>query len=168
MELPRALSLLWIIVLAGCASPRYPVSGLRPVYPPPGQPGSFVAVASHTPTLSWDGFPRPEDVARDPRLAGLAGVTYDLRIWLVGDRRGVWVYPGVLVYSRDGLPSPQHTLAVPLEGRREYVWTVRAAFELDHQPRVTQWGVLAPPGFANLLPLGIVSPFYYRLRSPSG
>jgi hypothetical protein len=169
MLAPRSLTIVWLLLLAGCVNPRYPVSGLRPIYPPPGhQPQWFVTVDSLTPTLRWEAFPRPADVVRDGRLAGLAGVTYDLRIWRVSESGDGLPYPGALAYSRDGLVGPQHTLETPLEGGRKYVWTVRAAFELEGRPRVTQWGMLAPPGLGAFRDLGIVSPLYFRLKSPSG
>ena len=40
---------------------------------------------------------------------------------------------------------PEHTVETPLESDTQYLWSVRARFELDGQLRVTPWGVLRLP-----------------------
>lgn len=135
------------VVLAGCAS-TVPVAGLRPEYPEMrgGVSGrAFVRVDSLQPTLRWESFPRPQDqeADKDGVLNRIRNITYDLTIWRVEPRRfhGRGLdYPIELVYARQGLPEPLHTVADGLRPSTKYFWTVRARFELDGQTRVTRWG----------------------------
>lgn len=158
------------LALSGCTTP-VAVSGLRPESPAavtspfPHRPRSdpmpwaFVEVDSLQPTLRWEPFPRPADLAADPAgpLSRLGAVTYDLRIW-----RADGAYPADLVYARAGLPAPSHTLEAPLEPAARYFWTIRARFELHGETRVSEWGTYAPGRTRALVP----SPFYYRFRTP--
>jgi hypothetical protein len=92
-------------------------------------------------------------------LGRIQNVTYDLRIWRAeGSIPGVcrpWlpaygsdaaggpcVYPAQLVYARAGLPNPFHTVESSLSPSTIHLWAVRARFQLDGQPRVTEWSVL--------------------------
>jgi hypothetical protein len=50
--------------------------------------------------------------------------------------------PAGIVYRRDGLASPTHTLETALSPGTRYFWTVRARFELDGRERVTEWGTI--------------------------
>ncbi len=73
------------------------------------------------------------------------------------------------MYSRRGLPEPWHKLEEQLAPSTKYFWTIRARFELDGLPRVTQWGVMKgraddPP--VARLPV-IPSPSHYRFSTPS-
>jgi hypothetical protein len=129
------------LFLAGCTH-QLSVHGLKPLYPEvrgnlATNAIAYVEVDSLQPTLKWEPFPRPRDL-EDPRLQDgrLARVTYDLRIWLAAEDR-----PTDLVYARDGLTEPAHRLESPLQPGTRYFWTVRAAFELNGQPRVIEWGV---------------------------
>lgn len=47
--------------------------------------------------------------------------------------------PGKLVYSKQGLTTPEHQLETPLEPDSLYFWTVRAHFTLDGKRRATEW-----------------------------
>src|SRR5206468_3601911 len=49
-------------------------------------------------------------------------------------------------YSRSALAIPEHLVDMELASDTQYLWSVRARFELDGQPRVTPCGVLILPG----------------------
>lgn len=90
------------------------------------------------PLLQWEAFPRAGDVAAAPEeMARVARVRYDLMVM-----RGQDFGPGEPDYRRDGLPDTSHRLEAPLLPGTDYVWTVRARFELDGRERVTEWSAL--------------------------
>lgn len=152
--------------LVGCSRP-IAVHGLRPIYPET-QRNSFNKVDSFQPTLRWESFPRPQDREGDTEglLSRIRNVIYDLRVWRVAEEN--MKYPGELIYSRRGLLEPLHTLEEPLLPSTKYFWSVRARFELDDQPRVTQWGVTEHPQYSQLGRLPIVpNPLHYRFKTPS-
>ena len=120
------------------------VYGPRPLHPLP--PGSLEAVGkdgnvrlkdwasigSLHPTLRWETFP-PENLEE---LEGrVSDVTYELKI-AKGDQNT----PHEAIYDRTGLSAPEHRVERLLLQRTRYFWTVRAHFELDGSPRVTEWG----------------------------
>ena len=153
-------------------TPNY--CGLAPLEPSgvfgPSHPllNAVPEVASVSPTLRWEPFPRKLDVAADSKqlLARVTRVQYDLRIWrsnpqgdagdLVYARQGLalepMVTPGVPADSAasgtnegsssspaPGRPCVAHGLEVPLEPGTTYLWSVRARFLLDGEERVTRW-----------------------------
>ena len=130
-----------VLVVASCA--KVPVSGLRPEYPKVRQSivepplPAYVKVDSLQPTLRWEPFPRPQDHKADKKgvLKRIRNVAYDLKIWRVEDD-----YPIELIYARQGLPEPSHSIEEPLEPSTKYFWTIRARFELDGHSRVIAWG----------------------------
>ncbi len=71
--------------------------------------------------------------------------------------------PPASVYSRAGIPAPSHTLEETVQPSTKYFWTVRARFELDGQPRVTEWGVT--DSFARRL-VPVSNPFSFRFKTP--
>jgi hypothetical protein len=160
---PRRRALLGLAVgalLGGCTP--FPASGLRPVPPVRAAiTGDRILRAADAlqPTLRWEAFPRPEDLRADTtgRLAHARNVTYELRIWREAD-------PGALTYARGGMTDPVHTVETPLAPATVYLWTMRARFELDGEPRVIQWGVLD----ILALPDEPVIPHrgYYRFMTP--
>jgi hypothetical protein len=99
-------------------------------------------VASLTPLLVWESFPRMRDVEEGPAdlLAQVSDVRYDLRVW--NDERGG---PGDVAYERTGLAlAPEggtvsHRLEAPLAAASKYLWSVRARFRLDGEERITRW-----------------------------
>lgn len=98
----------------------------------------FVAVDSLEPVFRWESFPRPVDVAGAGGAAGrFAEVSYEFALY-EAQRIGVVYEFGRLLYRRAGLREPQTRLA-PLQPCGRYVWTARARFRLDGQPRVTEW-----------------------------
>ena len=146
-QLTRRISSPWpgiicagvLLLVAGCgAGGPLPVSGLRPEYPEVRR-GRVISwpvaakVGSLQPTFRWESFPRPHGHEADKAVpqGRISNVTYDIKIWRP---------PAELVYAREGLPEPSHTIEEPLAPRTFYYWTVRARFELDGHPRVTDWG----------------------------
>ena len=117
--------------------------GLAPINPPLGF--SSAHVRTSRPTLRWQGFPRGGDVVVAPEDMGrVKNVRYDL---FVAELYG---HDLKIVYRREGIPSPEHTLETSLMARTSYTWSVRARFELDSRERVTEWSGLAHgmvPGF---------------------
>lgn len=153
-----AVALLWLV--AGCARP-VPAAGLRPL---PLQNTFDPIVREMTalqPTLRWETFPRPEDlkVDKEGKLSTARNPTYELRIW-----RAEQNFPAELVYARSGLAEPVHTIETPLVPDTLYLWTIRALFDLDNQPRVTEWGVMTD--IRGSRPVAIPDPGYYRFKTP--
>jgi len=136
---------LLLLLLTSCAV-DITFKGLRPVYP--GYPDSYTWVAgkpydtlvmevdSLQPTLKWEAFPRPQNLPSDKgTLRGSIGnVTYDLRILRA---------PSDIAYEREGLSTPYHTVETPLQPSMKYLWTIRARFDLDGQPKVTGWSEMS-------------------------
>lgn len=155
--------LLWLALAVratGRAKPL-PAEGLRPLpllldtdprpYPPQRGWEAFRWADSLQPRLQWEAFPRPEDLEADTRvsLGSARSVTYELRIWQAAGEyargrsyKDPCVFPTALVYARRGLAEPVHTVEAPLVPNALYLWTVRARFDLNGRPRVTQWAVL--------------------------
>ena len=180
-----------VLVVAGCA--QFPVSGLRPQYPKarfrfggPGGEVAYVKVDSLQPTLLWEPFPRPQDHEADKEgvLKRIRNVAYDLKILRALDN-----YPIELIYARQGLPEPSHSIEEPLEPSTKYFWTIRARFELDGHSRVIAWGrgrwrTVGENDWDRLTPLGskwgkpyyksviswrqalVPNPFYHRFKTP--
>ena len=128
------------VVTAGCG---IPVVGLQPEYPPVERRTfsiltEFVEVSSLEPTLRWEPFPRPVDREADKEgsLDRIGEVTYELRIWRMTTGKS-----GELVYAREGLTMPHHTLENPLEPGTRYLWSVRAGFTMNGRFQVIEWGL---------------------------
>ena len=160
------------VLATGCI-PQHHVAGLKPESPSieheasdlwltilaPWQDRIRNAKETHVdtlrPTFRWERFPRIRDPS-DPFFSTRMGsVTYELRLWKVGkgfpdDYKYSWMYgcwdtdPGELVYSRQGIGQPEHTLETPLQPDSRYFWTVRAHFTLDGRRRATQWSQQLP------------------------
>lgn len=133
----RIFLLLILIMSAGC-SVKVPVYGLKPEYPENRLGASeilFTGADSLQPTFRWESFPRPGDLKNDGQrmLSGKEEITYDLKILSFENGR--------IVHSRQGLTEPYYKIEEPLEPCTKYLWTVRAHFNLDGQPRVTEWGI---------------------------
>ena len=166
----RWLLPLVFLPLAACAAPL-DVAGLRPLAPEPySHPPKLQSLQ---PELRWESFPRPTDLKADRSgwVSRVRHVTYDLRIWRGSrDPYGYQeVYPAELVYARTALATPEHLVEMPLAPDTQYLWSVRARFELDGQPRVTPWGVLLMPGHSVVDdPRSVSVPprGYYRFVTP--
>lgn len=140
----RSLALLSVIIVAcltGCGG--VPVVGLHPEYPPVEKGtfslySDFVVVDSLQPTFRWQPLPRAKDPQADKEgvFNRIEAVTYELRIWKTTAGKS-----GTLVYAREGLRVPHHTLEKPLESSTQYLWTVRACFEIDGRFRLIEWGL---------------------------
>lgn len=105
----------------------------------------FAVAESLQPTLRWETFPREIDLGEEEAGASrFSDVSYELAVfeatrkWFGSDPRYV---AGRRVYARAGLAAPAHRIEEPLTPCGRYAWTVRARFELDGKPRVTEWMV---------------------------
>lgn len=139
---------------ASSGKPLVPEYVLRPVYPLPVKSfdlrGPFIAkyrtswaglrfvpVDDLQPTLRWESFPRPVDVAG---LGGQAGRFGDVRYEVVVyDNLAVDFESSQRVYRRTELAEPSHRIEQALQPCGQYFWTVRAHFRVDGWPRVTEW-----------------------------
>ena len=86
-----------------------------------------------TPTVRWEACVVEEYLGYDtPEFrASITAVTYDLRLFRNTD--------GSLVYRRDRLPAPEHTIRAPLEPDAVYRVTMRPRYHLGVQERVGEW-----------------------------
>ena len=120
--------------------------GLAPISPPTrgqlsgdvlfGRVFEWTATDSLAPTLRWQAFPRASDTAIAPEdMSRVRNVSYDLVI-----AREENMAPGEVVYARRGLPASEHVLETSLKPGNRYFWSIRAHFELDGRPRLTEWG----------------------------
>ena len=148
-------------------SPLVPYYALRPLYPEPVRSFDvrgawferyrqswgalqYVPVDSLEPVFRWEAFPRPVDLAAFGGAAGrFSEVSYELALY-EAERIGVIYERGRLLYRRAGLREPHYRLE-QLRPCGRYVWSVRASFLLDGQPRVTEWSG-AYNAFANQQP----------------
>lgn len=123
------------------------LAGLRTIFPPPHAPNEKIPVAaSLQPTMIW----QPLKAER---------VTYELGIW-----RALGVKRGELVYHREGLTEPQHTLEAPLEPYSNYLFSVRAHYAQSDRTKVSDWSgytvrptllmTIASGGIIALVPTG--------------
>lgn len=151
------LAVALLALAGGCARP-VPAAGLRPLPLQKTFDPIVREMTSLQPTLRWEAFPRPEDLKVDKaaKLAAARNPTYELRVW-----RAEQDFPAELVYARSGLAEPVHTIEAPLTPETLYLWTVRARFELDGQPR---WGVMT--GMRPFRPVEIPDPGFYRFKTP--
>ena len=134
--------------------------GLAPLEP--ALIGRFLTISrveSLQPTLRWQAFPRAQDLAAAPRdMARVENVSYDIVI-----ARNQDLAPTEIVYRREALSRPEHTLEAPLAAGTEYFWTVRARFELEGRERVTSWGYTEHEHRERWT---VPSRFSYRFRTP--
>ena len=122
-------------------------TGLAPVNPPMvasrifDQVDLVSIVMSLQPTLRWEAFKGD-------------AVTYDLMIW-----RAEGHNLGNLVYSRERLTEPYHTVEIPLDRLTRYFWTVRARFSTNGRTKVTEWSTRSVSAslLYNVFSLGIGS-----------
>lgn len=121
-----------LLVLAGCFQEDLVISGLKPETPPAWSTGC-APVMLLQPSLRWQAFAPKEAEGSEPAISG---VTYEVRVW-----EAFHEAPGKLVYVREGLLEPSHTLQEPLKVATNYFWSVRARFMLGGKPRVTDWGL---------------------------
>jgi len=166
--------IILFLASAGC----YTVSGLKAIYPEVVKShsgGAFFEVDSLQPTFRWESFPRAQDLRKDQN--GLVGrirnVTYELRIWQAqaGKPAKPMYYhhrfPEPLpIYSRQRIPEPLHKIEEPLEPSTNYIWSVRARFEVDGGTRVTEWAGIWLDQAARRSSVVPSHPLYYRFKTP--
>lgn len=150
-------------MLEGCGK-EASVYGLKPDYPIARHNYmddgiAFVTVDSLQPTLRWESFPRSQD---DVLVERVKYVTYDLQVWKTGESD----QGAELVYERTALPTPFHTIDRPLSPSAKYLWSVRARFDLEGKPRLTEWG--RPSGRYVFRRLNVIPNLYiYRFETPA-
>ena len=134
-----AFVLAGLLALGGCSHEVSVFSGLKPETPPARSDGC-APVTSRQPTLRWQTFsgwryfPAAREAAES--VPGVSGITYELKVWVAGHDA-----PGKLVYVREGLLEPSHTVQEPLSAATTYFWSIRARFLWNGvAPRVTDWG----------------------------
>lgn len=133
-------------------------TGLAPVNPPMvasrifDQVDLVPIVTSLQPTLRWEPF-KGDDV------------TYDFMIWRAAGRN-----LGNLVYSRERLTEPYHTVEIPLDPKTTYFWTVRGRFSANGRTRVTEWSTRSASAslLYNVFSLGVGSLVGHPDDSTSG
>ena len=188
---PIAAMLVVAFFTAGCAI-QPSISGFRPVYPPltatffaspfnPEDVLNWPTVDSLQPSLRWQPFPGEHQIPFGGKTtpfvevdtASVRDVWYDLRIWSVVDKA-----PAELVYEIEGLTEPFHKLERSLKPSTEYYWSVRARFNLDGQPRISEWSLTqfpCPGGYwlderctrDVARRIGYIPPLhYYRFKTP--
>ena len=153
-----------LLVLVGCYTVT--VSGLEPIYPEVVNSRSGAAsfeVDSLRPTFRWESFPRSQDLRNDENglLGRIHNLSYDLKIWRAQDG-----LPVQAIYSRGGIPAPMHKIEERLEPSTEYVWSVRARFEVDGGARVTEWAGIWRDRGDQRSPVVPRHPTYYRFKTP--
>lgn len=187
---PLAAILIVAFVATGCAY-QPSISGFRPVYPPLTatfftSPSNMYdklnwpKVDSLQPTLRWKPFPGEHELPfpfGDGQVkpfitmdhASVSDVRYDLKIWTVLERS-----PEELAYDIEGLTEPIYKLERPLKSNTKYYWSVRARFNLDGQPRVSEWSLSQTPCMgpgcaqnAARIAGRIPQLNYYRFKTPS-
>lgn len=98
------------------------------------------------PQLAWESFPQPWDVSMsDQRMPG--NVSYEIEIYSTKFKKQKFmVIPQYeikqLVYHRDNIKQPQHKVEIELDPCTTYFWRVRAKFNMEGVPRITEWGGL--------------------------
>jgi hypothetical protein len=159
------LCLSFPILVTGCPhiSKEPYGGGLAPSNPPNWGEGKSRTADSLQPLLRWEAFPRSKDreADREGIVEQITEVTYDLKVWETPHRvtsprvrrgpKGVITevqeeapgrFDGELepIYVRTGLTTPSHRVDLLLKPATYYMWTIRARFLLEGQPRVTEWG----------------------------
>lgn len=174
-----------LLLVTGCLP--VPISGFQPIYPEATQniffgPGfpvdiqlDWAKVDSLQPTFRWEPVPgraAPEGIfsTKKPFIAAaperIRNVRYDLRIWRV-----VGIEPEDVVYERKGIEGTSHKIAEPFQPDTKYYWSVRARFDLDGKPRVSEWSMALVHGDhtrRTARRTGRIPPYgYYRFKTPS-
>ena len=183
---PVLLCLALLILVTGCVISQVPnVVGLVPLDPPPIKTTGVIIVpvfitltfppqnvGSLQPVLRWEEFPSSKDRGADREgiIGQITKITYDLRVWeipapFVGELKPI--------YARTGLLTSSHQIDVSLKPSTQYMWTIRARFLLNGQPRITDWGkestwskILGGGGFSRDVKHDFFD--YYRFSTPSG
>lgn len=156
------------ITFTGCQAPfegkaqeEAPISGFKPINP--GQRVSSHAslfwekVGSLQPTFQWEPFPGLEQSFKpfnrgvssygdkpfvEVGEGAVSDVTYEIKIWKAesGDS-------GDIAYHRSGIVGTSHRIETPLLPKTRYLWTIRARFLLNGEPRLTEWSMSSYPAY---------------------
>lgn len=125
----------------------------------------YPLVESVQPELVWDIFPDAQRLAQIRKGTGqdINKVSYDLKIWKV-----VQGNAGDLIYERQGLAEPAHTLETPLSPGTPYFWSFRACFSIGEGRACTPWAFsLIPSLGTEFCESPTIAPWnYYRFQTP--
>lgn len=179
-----------------CSEPNLLAQALKRSLPwNSGKPAQVIRsvpkVAGLLPAFQWEALPpqNQREQGADAANPAVTDIRYDLRIWTsVGGGPGDLVYerlnlnleartepPPARVEAEEGVPvaAPaafvEHRLEEPLAANTEYLWSVRARYRLNGEPRVTHWSVLAfsRPGVPDPCRYeGIPPDRFHRFRTP--
>ena len=117
--------------------PRRSISNLR-----------FVQLDSPTPLFRWETFPSSIAIPSEGgAVLPLTNLRYELKLLEVSesalsgfDSAGVLEgFPDVTPIVVENLTVPEHRFTRALKACTEYLWTVRARFELFGRTRFTEW-----------------------------
>ncbi len=100
---------------------------------------SWHQLASRTPSFSWEAFPREWDVVPGMSRDDFRNVRYEFRIYPAHLKGIGYRVRASALEEASGLTEPHYTLQEKLDFCRQYMWTVRAVFELNGVPRQTEW-----------------------------
>lgn len=142
--------------------PAISLPPFTPFAPPKQAPQDYsTQVSSLKPLLRWEAFPRDSDRQQDPEtMARVRNVRYELRVAALMRNGSLQT-----IYERQALPTAEHRVETALRSGSRYFWTVRARFDLDDRPRVTEWSSLGHPGDHQEPPFP--SFMSYQFRTPS-
>lgn len=120
----------------------------------------FATVDSLQPEFRWESFPTPEErkADRDGELSTLDDVHYEVKIYEAASEFDAGMMPGPLVDSRT-TQTASYRPETPLKSCNHYFLTFRARFNLNGQPRATEW--------AGVRNEGLIECYYIRSPPPT-
>jgi hypothetical protein len=145
--------LIWNASQYCMLKPEYPPFEVNFAYIP-----AVVEVDSLRPTLRWQAFPRSSD--QEYFFNQINNISYDLKIWHADLNQ-----LGELVYSKEGIITPFHTLESDLKLSARYYWTVRARFNLGKKKRLTQWSHSRWPRAVGCADQNILAEDYFQFKT---
>ena len=91
------------------------------------------------PTIAWEAFPRKGDFP-ESMLERVSDVRYEFRMTRARKRNPVgFTSVNDKPDNNHWLIEPKFTVEKPLNYCDLFLWTVRAHFKLNNEPRVTEW-----------------------------
>ncbi len=179
-----------------CSEPNLLAQALKSSLPwNSGKPAHVIRsvpkVEGLLPVFQWEAFPplNQGEQGADSATPAVTDIRYDLRIWTsVGGGPGDLVYermnlnleartepPPAPVETEEGVPAAapapfvEHRLETPLAPDTEHLWSVRARYRLDGEPRATRWSALddSRPGRPGSCVYDGIPPHrFHRFRTP--
>lgn len=144
---------------------------LEPINPPIdyrlwGAQHRFPTVNSRQPTLTFRAFPDDEQAEEIFKALGtrINTVTYDIRVLQPSED-----HEPKIIYEKQGIKNPSHTIEQPLEHATEYYWSMRACFPYKQITVCTPWAFSSIPATGNDVCYSTTIPQgnYFRFQTPS-